>query len=328
VTLQQLSYFIAAVEHGSFGAAAKALRLAQPSVSEAVRQLEGELGVELFARVGRGIVLTEAGDRFRPRAERILLDVDRARESVAAVRELRGGTLSFGMFAAASAYLIADLVVDFRRRFPDIRLRLIGQNSSEVAERVREGKLEAALVVLPIDDDGLDVRPARREELVYASREPLRLREPMTIERLAQAPLILYDAYHGNTDPTRRQLVELAQHAGVSLQPVIDVEDMAAAIALAGRGLGDTVVARAALARRRGRRTLGMVSFAEPIYDTFAFISRRGAPTSPATRAFVELVERRLATIGTGVLLYAASPALDDELAGQLERQLATRPAR
>ena len=67
MTLQQLIYFLAAVEHGSFSAAAKSLRLAQLSVSEAVRQLEGELGVELFARVGRGIVLTEAGRRSTSR---------------------------------------------------------------------------------------------------------------------------------------------------------------------------------------------------------------------------------------------------------------------
>jgi hypothetical protein len=67
-----------------------------------------------------------------------------------------------------------------------VRLRLIGQNSSDVAARVREGELEAALVVLA-NDDGLEVRRARREELVCVSREHSRLREPMTFERLAEA---------------------------------------------------------------------------------------------------------------------------------------------
>ena len=68
MNVQQLRYFLAAVEHGSFSAAARELRLAQPSVSEQVRQLEAELGVELVARVGRGLVPTEAGRRFRPEA--------------------------------------------------------------------------------------------------------------------------------------------------------------------------------------------------------------------------------------------------------------------
>ena len=137
MTIQQLTYFLATVEHGSFSGAARSLFLTQPSISEQIRQLEGELGIALFARVGRGLVLTEAGRKFRPEAERVLADVDRARDAVAEVRDLRGGTLGFGMFGTASAYLIADLATDFRRKHPDVRLRLVGLNSSEVADQVR-----------------------------------------------------------------------------------------------------------------------------------------------------------------------------------------------
>ena len=88
--LQQLDYFLASIEHGSFSAAADALHLSQPSVSEQVRKLEDELGVRLFQRVGRGLVLTDAGRPLRPRAEAVRESVQEARESVAAVRELRG----------------------------------------------------------------------------------------------------------------------------------------------------------------------------------------------------------------------------------------------
>ena len=72
MTLQQLTYFLAAAEHGSFSRAARALFLAQPSLSEQVRALESELGVELLVRTRRGVVLTEAGRAFRPEAERVL----------------------------------------------------------------------------------------------------------------------------------------------------------------------------------------------------------------------------------------------------------------
>src|SRR5262245_44756541 len=102
MNLQQLTYFLAAAEHGSFSRAARALYLAQPSLSEQVRALEAELGVELFARAGRGVVLTEAGRAFRPEAERVLAALTAAREAVVDVRELRGGTLSIGMFGTAS----------------------------------------------------------------------------------------------------------------------------------------------------------------------------------------------------------------------------------
>ncbi len=219
MNLRQLQYFLATAEHGSFTAAARSLYVAQPSLSEQVRQLEAELGVELFARVGRGIALTEAGRALRPEAERVLAGVEQARDVVRDVRELRGGTLSFGMFGTASDYLIADLVGDFRRRYPDVGLRLVGQNSSLVADAVRTGRLEAALVVLPVDDDGLDLRPVHREELVVVGRSPERLGETMTIERLAELPLVLYDAEYGWADPMRRQLAERAQLAGVTLCP-------------------------------------------------------------------------------------------------------------
>ena len=229
MTLQQLTYFLATVEHGSFSGAARSLYLTQPAISEQIRQLEGELGIALFARAGRGLVLTEAGKRFRPEAERVLADVERSRDAVAEVRDLRGGTLSFGMFGTASAYLIADLVADFRRRYPDVRLRLVGVNSSEVADQVRNGTLEAGLIVLPVDDAGLDLRVARLEELVVVSREAERTSSPMTFEALASTPLILYDAQYGADDPMRRQLLERSQRAGVTLRPVIEVESIEAA---------------------------------------------------------------------------------------------------
>ena len=311
MTLQQLHYFLTAAEHGSFSEAARALHLAQPSVSEQVRQLEGELGVELFARVGRGVVLTEAGRAFRPEAERVLADLDHARDAVRGVRELSSGTVSFGMFGTASAYLIADLAAAFRRRYPDVRLRLVGQNSSLVANAVREARLEGALVVLPVDDEGLDVRPVHREELVVVSRYPERVGGEMTSVRLADLPLVLYDAAFGTDDPTRRQLAERAQQEGVTLRPVIEVEDMEAALQLVARGLADTVAARAVLRTMRGVRSLHHAPFAPPMWETFAFIGRRDAPVSPATRALVELVERRLERLGE-ISLYAGATSGTD----------------
>src|SRR5262245_50852251 len=311
MTLQQLRYFLAAADHGSFTAAARSLYVAQPSLSEQVRQLEGELGVDLFARVGRGIVLTEAGRAFRREAERVLAGVEQARDAVRGVRELRGGTLSFGMFGTASGYLIADLVGDFRKRHPDVRLRLVGQNSSLVADAVRTGRLEAALVVLPVDDEGLEVRPVHREELLVVSRSDDRLGAPMTFDRLARLPLVLYDAEYGWDDPMRRQLAEQAQLAGVTLRPVVEVEDLEAAVQLAARGIADTVLASSVPRTMRGARSLHSVPFADPLWETFAFIARRDAPVSPATRAFVELVERRLERLGELSLYQGATSAAD-----------------
>jgi DNA-binding transcriptional LysR family regulator len=294
MTLQQLEYFLAAARHASFSAAADALHMAQPSLSEQVRRLEAELGVPLFVRTGRRLELTEAGRLLQPRAEQTLAAAEEARESVREVRGLRGGTAAFGTFGSAHHYLLGGLVQEFVRRYPDVRVRVVGQNSSEVADAVRDGRLEAGLVVLPVDDRGLYVRPALREELHYLSAEPARVATPVSIERLAAGPLILYDARWGTADPTRRQLTERAQHAGVVLEPHIEVEYMTAALDLAARGLGDTVAPRSVVEGRGYGRRLGCVSLDPPLYDTFAFITRRNAHLSPATRAFLDIAERKV----------------------------------
>ena len=297
MTLQQLTYFLAAVEHGSFTAAAEALHMAQPSLSEQIRRLEAELGVPLFARAGRRLELTEAGRMLQPQAERTLDAAREAQESVREVRDVTGGTVEFGTFGSAHHYLLGGLVQDFRARHPSVRVRVVGQNSAEVADAVREGRLEAGLVVLPIDDRGLDVRPAMREELLYVSAEPRRTRVPVDIATLADAPLILYDARWGADDPTRRQLRERAQRAGVKLEPEIEVEYMTAALELAVRGLGDTLAARSILVSRGLGRRLSSVPFDPPLFETFAFITRRDAHLSPATRAFMEVAEKRVGAL-------------------------------
>jgi DNA-binding transcriptional LysR family regulator len=300
MTLQQLRYFLAAADHGSFSAAAESLLMAQPSLSDQIRRLEAELGVQLFTRAGRRLALTEAGRMLRPEAEKTLAAAEQAAESVREVRDLTGGTASFGTFGSAHHYLLGGLVQDFRKRHPKVRIRVVGQNSVEVADAVRDGRLEAGLIALPIEDHGLEVRPSIREENHYVSADPERTRTPKTIEEVAAAPLILYDARWGAVDPMRRQLVERAQRAGVRLEPDIEVEYLTAALDLAARGLGDTIADPGVLVTRGFSRRLDSVSLDPPLYDTFAFVTRRNAHLSPATRAFMDLAQQRIAAMGSG----------------------------
>lgn len=300
MTLQQLQYFLTTLHEGSFTAAAERLHLAQPSLSEQIRRLEGELGVKLFSRVGRGIVPTEAAQALRPHAETALAAVAGAREAVAAQRELLGGIATFGTFGTARHFPGAAIIAEFRRRHPLVRVRMIGQNSSQVVEAVRDGELEAGLVALPIEDEGLEVRPIMRDEILLCSTSEERTRRPVTAERLPDHPLILSEASYRRDDPTRRQLRTLAQRAGVRLRAEIEVEDVEIAIELASAGAGDALASRGILHAmgRRVPRRLGWVPFAEPLYDTFALVSRRGAALSPASREFFALAEERLVAFG------------------------------
>ena len=128
----------------------------------------------------------------------------------------------------------------FVERHPNMTVRFLSRNSSAIAERVRRGELEAGVVLLPIDDDRLEVRPLVRDELLYVSADPERTRRPATIERLAAVPLIFYDAESADSDPIRRLLAERAQAQGVRLRPRVEVEMAELALALVARGLGDT----------------------------------------------------------------------------------------
>jgi LysR family transcriptional regulator, cyn operon transcriptional activator len=298
VTLQQLTYFLAAAEHGSFTAAADVLHLARPSVSEQIAHLEAELGVALFVRTGRRLELTDAGRLLRPEAERTLAAAGEAADVVQRARTLTGGTASLGTFSTAHHLLLPGLVEDFVRRHPQVAVRVVGENSVQLVEAVRAGRLEAGLVALPIDDDGLEVGAAIAVfEVVYASTDPSRLVGAMSIERLADAVLVLPEARWGDEDPTRRQLAERAQRAGVTIRPRIEVQHANAALQLAARGVGDTLVTCALLDALGYRDDLAAVSLDPPLHETFAFVQRRNAHLSAATRALMTLAEQHLTSL-------------------------------
>ena len=167
INSRQLLAFLEICRHQSFARAAERVHLSASGVSMLVKELEQQVGARLFERTTRSLTLTEAGRLLLPQAERTLAAAQDAADSVREVRELASGTASFGTFGNAPYYLLSDLVQDFRSRYPHVRVRLIGQNSSEVADAVRDGNLEAGLIVLPIDDRGLDIEPAIDDELLY-----------------------------------------------------------------------------------------------------------------------------------------------------------------
>ena len=297
-TVQQLHYFVAAAKHGSLSAAADAVHIAQPSLSEQVRRLERSLGVVLFTRTNRRLQLTEAGRLVLPRAERVLAEMEELTASVREVRTLRGGTVSFGTFSTAHIFLLNPLIRDFHQRFPDVQIRVLGLNSSEVADAVRAGSLEAGLVQLPIDDKNLWVgQPVLTDTVVYVTSDPERARAPMTIERLAEAPLVLPEARWAEQDPLRRLLTERAQRAGVTLRPFVEVELQTEAVELAASGVGDSLV-DSFVARAKGYADrLHRVPLDPPVHEHFAFITRPRGALSPATRMFMQLTHKHLREI-------------------------------
>lgn len=298
ITLQQLQYFLAAVEHGSLSAAAEAHFVAQPSLSEQIRRLESQLGVTLFIRTNRQLILTEAAGMLVPHAQRVIEAAEAAADAVRPVRMLTGGTVAFGTFSSAHHLLHEDVIADFRALHPLVRVRLVGLNSTEVASAVRDGQLEAGLVALPVGDSGLEVGPVQWvSEAVYLSADPGRARAPVDVRSMAGNDLILPEVRWGDMDPTRRQLTARAQHAGVRIEPMVEVESPAAALALAARGVGDTIISLPLAHKLGWTGKLRWASLDPPLLERFAFITRRGAHLSPATRVLMRLMASRLAQL-------------------------------
>ena len=299
LSLHQLRCFVVAYELRSFTAAASELGYAQPSLSEQVRLLERSVGTPLFVRAGRGVVPTEAAHVLLPHAQRTLAAAAEARTAVASVTALETGTVRFGIFGTARLYMGATLIADVLERHPGLRVELIGQNSSEVAEELRRGRLEAAMISLPIADEGMTVRPVAREELVYISAYPERLTSPVTPKGLSEAQLVLPETTWRTQDSTRLALNGFVQSAGRALQTRIEVEDVETAVELVDRGLADSVVQRAVLDElgpRLAPRT-GCVSLRPRVYDTIGVVHRRDAVLSPGARLVIDLAVERIRAV-------------------------------
>jgi DNA-binding transcriptional LysR family regulator len=300
LSLHQLRCFLATYEQGSLTAAAEQLGYAQPSVSEQIRALEKSVGAALFTRVGRGVVPTTVGESLRPHAERTLAAAEDARRAVASVTALETGTIRFGMFGTARLYAGAGLVADVLARHPGVRVELIGQNSTDVQEDLRRGRIEAAMIAVPtLSSEGFQVTPVARDELVFLSSDPEMVASPVTAQRLARASLVMPETTWRATDSTRTVLRQMLHETGLNPQTRIEVEDVETAVELVGMGLADTVVPRGAAEQLVPRLApgAGFVSMRPRQFDTLAIVHRAGATLSSAARLMIELATARIQAI-------------------------------
>jgi DNA-binding transcriptional LysR family regulator len=300
LSLHQLRCFLTTYELGSLTAAADRLGYAQPSVSEQIRALERSLNTTLFRRVGRGVVPTTVADSLRPHAERTIAAAEEARRAVQSVTALETGTIRFGMFGTARLYAGAALIADVLERHPGVRVELIGQNSSDVQEDLRRGRIEAAMIAVPaVRSEGMQVKPVARDELVYLSAEPDRIASPVTAQRLAAASLVMPETTWREQDSTRTVLRQMLHETGRNPQTRIEVEDVETAVELVGMGLADSVIERGAAEQLIPRLApnAGWVRLRPRQYDTFAIVHRAGASLSPAALLMIELATKRIQAI-------------------------------
>jgi DNA-binding transcriptional LysR family regulator len=278
---RQALYFLAVADHGGFSRAATVLEVSQPTLSQSVRALERELGAELFHRTGRGLVLSAAGRALLGPARQLARDMSAARASVGHVPE--STVLDLVAAAPLAVYPGAELVGSFRRRHPDILVRLDKPEDDEtLLAMVRDGSSDLGLGYLPVANLGLEVSVLGEHELRLAfppDTGPVPERVPLA--RLEGVRLIGIPG--GNR---LRSVVENALRAsGVRTRLIAEIAQLDTIIQLVVGGVGAAfLVAPAAQeAARRGAR-LSRVD--PPLACPYGLVRRTGPVSAPA-RAFL-----------------------------------------
>ncbi len=157
MNLRDLKYLVALADHRHFGRAASACFVSQPTLSTQIRKLEDELGVSLVERAPRHIMLTPAGRDAAERARRIVADVDEMKEAARRSQNPEAGAVRLGIFPTLVPYLLPHVVPRVRERFHDLELLLIEEKTEVILRQLREGKLDAGVLALPLHDDQLHI---------------------------------------------------------------------------------------------------------------------------------------------------------------------------
>ncbi|RUM23570.1 LysR family transcriptional regulator [Rhizobium vallis] len=194
-TLRQIQYFVAVAEQGSVTRAAQNLSISQSSVTEALKELETDLGVELFERHPRGLTITHNGHQFLRHATKILASVSDARTSFSGQQSALSGTLNIGVTSLVAGYVLSDLLARYRRACPGIEVSAIEDNGGYLEHLLVGGELDVAVMVI----SNLRDRMALQAEILETS--PYRLWLPMghplvsadiiSVADIAREPLIM-----------------------------------------------------------------------------------------------------------------------------------------
>ncbi len=290
VPLVPLRTFHLVVVHQGLNRAARALGITQPAVTQQIRRLEGALGLRLFHRAGRRLVLTEAGQTLESFAGRIFHLVDAARDALEGASALQTGHLKIGASRTAGAYYVADLIDRFKRRYPGVKVSLSVGNSQMILAGIRDFTLHAGLIAGLPDDAQLVSRPLIRDRMVVVLPPDHRLarKSIVSILDLRGSPMILREP-----GSTTRHLIEQAFQAhGVTVEASMELESNEAIKSAVADGLGVAIMAQAAVAQELAAGRLAGRRLREPLSLDFALVYHGDRVFSPLLSSFLALLPK------------------------------------
>jgi DNA-binding transcriptional LysR family regulator len=276
VLLTQIEAFLAVAERRSVSAAATALYVTQPALTTRIKNLEREVGVELFVRHGRGMRLTAEGRAFRPHAQRALQELAAGRELLRELREGRVGELLVGAAPAISTYVLPLVLTRFQAAFPNVHLIVRTGHSEEVLELVLREQVQVGLV-RELPHPAVTSTPLYEDEIVLVVHQGHRFADGRSIAvgRLADERLILFDrtsSYFVLTSAFFRE-------AGVVPRGVMELDNVDATKKMVEHGLGIAFLPYTAVREELAEGTLREVGIEgyEPVRRPIVAIRRRDA---------------------------------------------------
>jgi LysR family nitrogen assimilation transcriptional regulator len=286
--LKQLEYFRHVAELGSFTRAASFLSVVQPALSRQVRQLEVELGQNLFERNGRGVVLTDAGSRLLEHTRGILTQIGRARQELEDQRNGDSGHFALGLPPSLGSSITVPLVKAFGSTLPNAQLATVEGLSTYILEWLNNGRVDCALVYNATSSPGVDLQPLLEDQLFLIA--PAKAKSglaPVSLMELAGYPLIIPSRPHA-----MRMAVENAL-AGVDqkIRVAHEIESIPAVIDLVRQGHGFGVLPLNAVKSTQWADEVLVKPIGSPILKiSLSIATSAQRPRSPLVRKAIEVI--------------------------------------
>jgi DNA-binding transcriptional LysR family regulator len=295
--LRRLEIFAKVAELGSFSRAAEALFLTQPTISEHVRALEDELGVQLLDRLGRGATPTRAGQLLLGYARRMLTLSREAHQALERFQGRMSGELVVGGSTIPGEYVLPALVGQFKAKYPDISISLLIGSTRQVSDWLDEGRVEVGVVGARPAARTLAARELMADELVVvvAATHPWARRGTITLADLQTEPMVVRERGSGSRDAVEHALHE-AGIAPATLRVVGEMGSTQAVKQAVRAGVGIALISRRAVEDECRAGLLACVKVKDlRVARAFYLVTHRDRTRSPLAEAFVEFIESQSA---------------------------------
>jgi LysR family cyn operon transcriptional activator len=233
-------YFITICEELHFTRAADKLGITQPNLSHQIKALENDLGVQLFDRIGKKTMITEAGMILYQQSNKAFGSLASAREQIQELQKVERGTLSIGALPGELNELVSSQLIDFHRNYPNIHIKLI--TNEDVVERVLQNELDFAISILPVEHNKLAIKPLYREVFFFVTNanHPLASYHKIEFEEVVTTPIMMFPETHR----CRQLLDSTCQTAGMELKPFIETTSIDSLFNLVRSGMGATILSK------------------------------------------------------------------------------------